>query len=253
MACGLAGAILAGSFSVPAQAGTVQIEPQKDNTLFESATGDSLSNGAGVYLFTGLTALDELRRGLVAFDVAGSVPPGATITDVSLTLYMSKTIAGPTPVSLHRVLADWGEGSADAPGEEGTGTAAAGGDVTWVHTFSPFQFWLTPGGDFDPVPSATTSVGGVGPYTWSAAPQMLADVQAWHADPSSNFGWVLIGAETTLPSAKRFDTREGANPAVLTVKFEEAAAVPALSGWGAAAAALGLLAAAAIRRRRTAP
>lgn len=232
--------------------GTVQIEPSRDNTLYESATG-ALSNGAGFHLFAGRTAQPELRRGLLAFDVAGNVPAGATITGASLTLNLSKAISGALPVSLHRVLGDWGEGTADAPGEEGIGAPAAGGDATWLHTFSPSDFWLTPGGDFDPVPSSTTAVGSTfGPYTWDATPEMLADLEAWLNDPATNYGWLLLGDEVTLASAKRFDSRESSVPPVLTVHFDEANAVPALSPAGVLLAALLLLAASAALRRRQA-
>ena len=37
---------------------------------------------------------------------------------------------------------------------------------------------------------------------------MLADVQKWLDDPSSNFGWLLLGDETKSRTTKRFDSSE---------------------------------------------
>lgn len=41
---------------------------------------------------------------------------------------------------------------------------------------------------------------------------MVADVRDWMATPGSNFGWILIGDETQLTSAKRFESRSANNP-----------------------------------------
>ena len=65
-----------------AQTTTVTLNPDKDNTLYESATG-SLSNGAGAYLFSGVTGQPGIRRTLVHFNVAGSVPAGARIVSAT--------------------------------------------------------------------------------------------------------------------------------------------------------------------------
>ena len=37
---------------------------------------------------------------------------------------------------------------------------------------------------------------------------MIEDVQSWIKDPGTNFGWILIGDEVVLGTAKRFDSRE---------------------------------------------
>jgi len=98
-------AAVAVGFSVSAGFGdTVVLDASKDNTLYEQFEG-SLSNGAGDYFFSGLTAQGAKRRGLLSFDIAGYVPEGAIITSVSLDLYMSMTIVGPQANALHRTLA----------------------------------------------------------------------------------------------------------------------------------------------------
>jgi hypothetical protein len=200
----------------------VVLEPSKDNTLFESVSG-SLSNGAGDHLFAGVTSgARSIRRALVAFDVASAVPPGSSINSASLTLRMSRTIAGSETVTLHRVLADWGEGDSDAIGAEGQGASAAPGDATWIHTFFDTDRWQNEGGDFEATASASAAVGDIGSYTWGSTTDMVDDIQAWLDDAETNFGWILIGNENGSATAKRFDSRENSAPfrPRLEVEFE---------------------------------
>ena len=208
--------------------GSVTLSASKDNSLFENPDG-VISNGAGEYLFVGKTleASSFLRRALIAFDLS-SIPTGAIITKVDLTLNMSRTIVGAFDVDLHRVTNDWGEGTSDAPGQEGTGTNAAANDVTWLHTFFDGQLWNAPGGDFIATSSASTSVDGEGAYTWTSE-GMVTDVQDWLDDPSTNAGWMLITDENDI-SAKRFDSRENsmeANRPQLFVEYVVNAAAAA--------------------------
>lgn len=186
----------------------VRIEAQKDNTLYEDPFG-GLSNGAGAHLFAGLTATGAIHRAALAFDVAGNVPAGAQILSAKLTLHVTRTISGPQNVSLHWLSSDWGEGTSDALGEEGTGAAATPGDMTWLHTFHPGSFWSTPGGDFAALASATRAVGFLGPHVWASA-EMVVDVQGWLDFPTTNHGWMLVGAEPPggFLTAKRFGSRE---------------------------------------------
>lgn len=215
----------------PLPAEEIFLSPAKDNTLFESATG-GLGNGAGAHIFVGKTGEGKIRRGLLAFDIAGSVPAGVTITRAALTLHLSKTISGPVEMALHRVLADWGEGAADAAAQEGKGAPAAPGDATWLHTSFDTAAWTVPGGDFDPQASATTAVDQVGSYTWES-PQLAAQAQAWLAEPGSNFGWMIIGGENANSTAKRFDSRELADQNLwptLSITYDATAIAP--STWG---------------------
>ena len=203
-----------------ASAGTVNINPSKDNTLYEydPDVGDR-SNALGLHFFAGETALSQARRGVLAFDIAGNIPPGSTITAISLSLNMSKTPTNSAYVmELHKLLADWGEGTSIAPGEEGTGAPATLNDATWRHRFFDTIFWSTQGGDFSATVSASQSVGPLGHYMWSSA-QMVADVQGWLDNPASNFGWLMLGDESTNLTAKRFDTRESTSPPVLAITY----------------------------------
>jgi hypothetical protein len=201
-------------------AAIINIMPSKDNTLYEfdPKEGD-FSNALGFHFFAGNTAMSEIRRGVLAFDIAGSIPPGSTITAASLSLNMSRSPTNTAyVVELHKLLADWGEGTSIAPGEEGDGAPATANDATWRHRFFDTIFWTTQGGDFSATVSASQSVGGTGHYMWSSA-QMVADVQSWLDNPASNFGWLVLGDETAIATAKRFDTRESASPPILTIEF----------------------------------
>ena len=210
---------------------TVDLGAAKDNTLYQSFNG-STSNGAGQYMFSGMTLGSSIRRCVIEFDIAGGVPAGATIDSVTLSLEMSRTTSGPSNIGLHAVDQEWGEGTSNAPGAEGGGAPATDGDCTWVHTyFRPgggSTFWNSAGGDYSASSSGTTSVNLPGRYTWTSA-QMAADVQGWLDAPGTNHGWLLVNNEQSQ-SAKRFDTRESPTPAnrpILSVTYPVPPACPA--------------------------
>lgn len=219
---------------------TVQIPSAMDNTLYDDGAGQ-LSNGAGTAMFAGNNAAMERRRALVMFDLVSAVPAGMTITAARVRLVNSAANVGDVAISLHRVLESWGEGASVATGGQGRGIQAEPGDATWLHRHYPGILWSTPGGSFDPTPSASSIVGGVGEYWWQS-PALLADVQALHASPASNFGWLVMGDEATASSARRFSTREESNPAMVPIL--EVTYIPSpMSG-------LALLGLAALGRRR---
>src|SRR6266436_7081804 len=202
-----------------ASAAIIVINRSKDNTLYEydPAEGDH-SNGAGFHFFAGENGMGELRRGVLAFDIAATIPAGSTITAVTLSMNMSMTPAGAETVVLHKLLADWGEGTSHAPMGEGDGAPATPNDATWRHRFFDTILWTTQGGDFSATVSASQSVSVEGPYTWSSS-QMVADVQDWLDNPAGNFGWLVLGDEKPTLTTKRFDTRESASPPVLTIQY----------------------------------
>ncbi|MCH7872442.1 MAG: hypothetical protein IID33_12150, partial [Planctomycetes bacterium] len=109
-------AALLAFLALPAWADQVTIEPVKDNTLIERSDG-SRSNALGP-IFAGRTNQSpgaSIRRACLAFDVAAAVPPGATITEVRLTLMMNRAPqATPFAIELHTLLSDWGEGTSSS-------------------------------------------------------------------------------------------------------------------------------------------
>jgi hypothetical protein len=157
----------------------------------------------------------RIRRGLLQFDIAGSgIPANSTIESVELEIEVTKIPNSSTgeparhaTVGLHRALNPWGEESSAG---SGGGTLPAPGDATWTYSFYDTTFWDNPGGDFDPTSSAGVLVDGVGVFTWGSTSGMVADVQMWLDNPSSNNGWVLAGGEaaTDTLTAKAYATRE---------------------------------------------
>jgi len=249
----------------------ITLLPSKDNTLIQTTNpAAQLSNGLGD-IFVGRTNQDgqgpatiSIRRGLLAFDIAGNIPSGATITSVSLILRDVMGLNGDHIVGLHRVLQDWGEGTSFQNG--GMGATATNGDATWLYRFynsanpGSSLAWTTAGGDFDPTASAgaliSDDLGGGQLFTWSSTgnPQFLTEVQNMLDDPSSNFGWLLLGDELAGQTAKRLNGGESLafpnQPPVLVIEFT-VAAVPEPSTWlllTSVAVAVGLVRA----KRRTA-
>jgi hypothetical protein len=200
---------------------TVSLSPQKDNTLYEDASGQ-ISNGQGVYLYAGLTQSSTLRRGLIAFNLS-SIPANATITGATLSMFLfqSGPGVGAVEISLSKVSRDWGEGASNAGEPGGGGIQAEPGDATWLHTFYSSVLWTTPGGDFSATASATTPITTENTtYTWSGN-GLVADVQSWISSPATNFGWVIRGNEIDPATAQRFNSDENpSNPPQLTITYQ---------------------------------
>jgi len=202
---------------------TIELLPVQDNSLYEPEIIDpenpsvNFSNGAGDYIFAGRTSVageGRTRRALVKFDLSG-IPENATITSASLRLYLSNTIRNPeaktVDVELRRLTRDWGEGSSDAPTQEGGGATVTEGDASWFHSFFTTTIWTTPGGDFEDLPTGIEAVGDKFLfYTWNG-PGLTEDVQAWLEFPETNHGWIVISDESEIETAKRFDSRESFN------------------------------------------
>ena len=200
---------------------TVALTPSKDNTLFQSTNGSS-SNGQGIHLFAGMTASEERRRALVAFDVASQIRPGSQVTRAELTIQVSFGLSGSQPFALHRVTADWGQGTSNAgSSRDGGGAPAQNGDATWIHRFRPAQLWTTAGGDFAAAADATAQAD-FEALVWQSSPALIARVQGWLDQPSTNFGWIVIGKESGGRTAKRLDSREVASATsrpTLTIEY----------------------------------
>jgi hypothetical protein len=223
--------LLAALFALPASAlaGQVTLGAVADVTLYsESGT---LANGAGSFLFAGNNAQSNTRRALLRFDLASAIPSGSTITSVQLVLHMSQTNAGAVTQSLHRVSAGWGEGASHASGAEGGGAPAQVNDATWTQRFFGVALpWTTPGGDFAAAVSTQLAVDGIGTWTFPSTPAFVADAQAMLDAPVTDTGWIVLGGESSAGTAKRYDSRQNADPSVqprLVVDFDPPCLVPA--------------------------
>ncbi|MEZ6038618.1 MAG: DNRLRE domain-containing protein [Planctomycetota bacterium] len=186
---------------------TVTITADKDNTLYESATG-ALSNAKG-FLFCGNTGTGDKRRTLLHFDVAAAIPAGAVVVSAELRLFVEQSVAFlPIATAVHRMAGDWGEGSSQAPGNGGAGGPATAGDATWLHSFYPSTFWSNPGGDFANTPTMTFPLASLGQATSGPSAALAADVQDMLDNPQTNFGWLLKTDEVLSATARRMDSRE---------------------------------------------
>jgi len=202
------------AFLPGASAATLTLQAVADSSLFE---GNPDFNLGSTTLVAGMNQEYERARALFLFDLGG-IPSGAVVTGVSVSLYVSRRPdpdqhGGPvdSDFSLHRLFVSWGEGS----GGNATGSVAMAGDATWNQRHAGAISWANPGGqpgvDYANDPSATTAISGVGGYLWGSTAGLVNDVRAWLADPSSNFGFMLISqSENALGSGRRFGSSEQA-------------------------------------------
>jgi hypothetical protein len=179
-----------------------------DDTTIFSESENSAGGGDGV--FVGANGSLNARRALLRMDLS-SIPAGATVQSATLELTVSTTPnATPIAIALHAATRAWGEGSVVPPGAGGAGAAPATGDATWSWSKFNQTAWTAAGGDFSAATSATASAGAVGSVSaWTGA-GLAADVQAWVSNPASNFGWVLVGPETTAQRVRKFYSSEAA-------------------------------------------
>ena len=189
---------------VPPVSAAATLTPSKDNSIYsESGTQ---SNALG-NLYAGRTAQGNIRRALIAFDIAPIVPFGSNIDLARLSLnVISSNQTNMMP--LYALSQDWGEGASSGAG---AGAPATPGDATWTQRFysatTPVNWTPNSGGTFVAAPSATSSAGA---YVWTSV-QLATDVQGWLKSPGTNFGWILTADETipsSTPTAASFGSRE---------------------------------------------
>lgn len=235
---------------VPAHGATLSLSAVADTALFEGKPDADLG---GSTLLSGTNQLFARGRALFRFDLS-SLPAGAVVTAAEVSLYVTRRPdpdqhGGPvdSDFSLYRMFVSWGEGV----GADATGSVAVPGAATWNERHFGGTPWASPGGqmgaDFSNTASATTLVSDVGPYVWGSSAELIDDVKAWAADPSSNHGFILISqSESSLGSGRRFGSTEQPGglipPPTLSVTYH---LVPE-----PATAALALLGLAPVLRRR---
>jgi len=177
----------------------------EDVTLYEDTAGN-LSNGQGVDLQCGVNNIGKKRRTLVKFRLQG-IPQNATITSAFISLEIAQSNPTSKLLSCHRVLADWGEGLSNAGFQSDSGTTPLAGDATWIHSFYPNNYWNNPGGDYETIPTDTVSTGS-SPFALFQSPKLINDVQLYYDSSNLNFGWMIIGDETSNGSAFPFYSKD---------------------------------------------
>lgn len=269
---------LAGSLATPAFAVIVTIPAEKDAMIFGTAAGADTNNasGKGPALFAGADGSSNRKRSLLQFDIASAVPANATITSVTLTLYLAQVAGsgggsgggGNYPSRTFRLydnLQTWTEGPSGSPtsatvGGTGQGYTRVAGDTSWDYaSYDPANptsgRWNAGaadlhGGNFSPTQSAASTFTVFttlnAPFTWSSQ-GMVDDVQHWFDGTASNYGWLLQSdLESSPTSFLGFWSKDGAaanaNPSIapaLTIAYVSAVPDPTpLSTLGLAATPL---------------
>jgi hypothetical protein len=211
--------------SIPAaESAVVTINPNRDNSIFEDNPAASCAIGP---LFSGQTGAFGVRRALLRFDVAGNLPAGSTVTNVQvgMAIQMSGPASAPTDgYSLHRLQADWGEGASEC--SVGTGGGADVGDATFQYAKYATEAWTLLGGDFNATASGSLAMPTSGTATFGSAAGLVADVQSWLNQPSTNFGWILLGNEVTARSARSFSSHDFGGGPSLRIEYNPPAGPP---------------------------
>jgi hypothetical protein len=205
----LCAAVLLAGPEHPAYAGS-------GNGTFASATfinsgQPNNNNGGASEIYIGNDFENESLRGLVRFNVTGSLSTRAIVTAASVTMYTG-TLSGSPPVaatvSLYRVVVPWGQGTgvgADVTGDFTQGQPCSAGGATWNQPQCAASSWSFASWSASAsVPATSSSL-----VTWNSTAGLISDVQGWLDNPASNYGWLLLSStETTYDSMQPF-TKSG--------------------------------------------
>jgi hypothetical protein len=236
-------------------------EPVANNTIYED--NPTYASGQSSNLFFGPIASGSPRRALLRFDVS-SLPANAQITSATLTLTIDRAARNSDVadvISLHRLLASWGQGASNA-GTGGGGTQASAGDSTWNARFYnappgvPSTLWNQPGGEFVASASTSQAMGiTLGTMTLASTQALINDVQTWIGSPNENHGWIISAGEGMEYKARRFYGRNAFAPAdrpKLTIAYEmltDDTSIPFLSPCAMMILILGIIGIARTRHR----
>lgn len=183
--------LLGAAAVLPVCADTVTVSAST-NTWILGESPDSNFSGDSHGLGAGVNSHGSPMRAMFQFDLS-QIPANATITSVSVTVTETRENSlASTDYELHRILQTWVE-------TEATWNSRASG-LTWT---SP---GLAAGTDYTSTASATitAAVGALGPHTFDSTSSLVADVQAWVNDPTSNNGWFFKDASESGQNGRRW-------------------------------------------------
>jgi hypothetical protein len=213
----------------------IELHASADTALLELEPDFNLGGQAELVSGTlGPAAGNTRSRLLIRFDLS-AVPDGAAIQSAGLLCTVSKEPEDPVEsvFALHRMLKPWseGRGGGSPPG----GSLAQPGESTWNERLSGSEAWADPGGflgeDFAVTPSGSERIEGVATYEIEIGAAGLQDLEDWLAEPSTNYGWVLLSESEDIPkTARRFTSREAQmNPPRLLVRYFAPPASPRIA------------------------
>lgn len=194
-----------------------QQQVQIDATIDSACINTAPDNNFGAHVFTpvGVGSDGSIRRGLYFFDIAGSVPAGATITNVEFLFDVIAQGEGDVQqgadFALHIFFDDWDEGTGSSNEGEATFDGCSWNDaqfgVPWDIPGGVFSF-LSSGSVFVDNPNGTPTTYSIG----SPVSNLINSVQNMLDNPKINRGFVLRALdETGLGSTAQIVSREGAD------------------------------------------
>ncbi len=217
---------------------TAMISLSAFDTLYEAG---ALSDSNGSYITVGENGArrgpTNNDRGLIKFNISSAIPAGSTINGALLTMTVDDTQSTISQsVGLYPMTKPWADNSTStvgsSAGHEGGGFVANNGDATWAdqvyntNTSLAVPWSMLPiGGSnlpFSSTPDSSTNVTTAASYQWS---DLATEVQNWLDHPSTNFGWIVIGAENLSPmdtgpgTTLHFDSSKSTAPPMLMVNY----------------------------------
>jgi hypothetical protein len=176
----------------------VVLDTVADTTLDQAMSDDKQGELDAIWVGQAISEQAAARRGLLAFDLT-SLPPGATIAEASLELYLGFATELPeTQIAVRPVLEDWVES-----------------EVTW---------------DTAPEAGPQATSAAVGSenryYTWDITP--LA--RDWYSGAAPNYGVLLQDLDETTAALRGFTSRESdVNPPRLVINYTPPTPTPTSS------------------------
>jgi len=168
----------------------IQPGPAAGKDDFFQSNRTDLNSGAATWLLAGdwPTAFWGTMRSTLQFDLS-AIPAGSTINSATLSLYQAGQGDNSTPtLDAHYLTRNW---------TEGTGIWSATGDGATWGTYDGVNNWTSPGGDYNPTPSASA----VAPNSTAAWVNwdLTSLTQSWVDGSIANNG-VLIKQDVENPA-----------------------------------------------------
>ena len=126
-------------------------------------------------------------------------------------MHPTKVKPGSTSINVLVLTTEWGEGTSKAEDGDGKGAIATANDATWEYAKFNSDTWIKSGGDYAIEASATSTVSTGNDAIFSSI-LITANVNFWLASPSNNYGWILIGDESSTSTSAKFGTRDNIDP-----------------------------------------
>ena len=168
------------------------------DTWLDGGSGDEDENNGGDSTLHVRYSTSGDRVALLRFNLANQLPAGAAINAATASLYYYDrwSFAGTEQfdVDFYRCLNDWTEGNGVGQG----GTSRSGASWYYRHAYPSTVQWYSGGAhgignDRRSPADASITITNETPFgwlTWSSS-ALRDSVAAWHANPSSNYGWVI--------------------------------------------------------------